>query len=168
VRTGDQFGRVTERGPFHTELQTEDRDLTTLPDLFLITNPVTVVRYSGTIVSATVTLGYGVDHALAERLLCRAAEAAGLTEAFVHIVSLGDVSVEYRAAGLLTEVKHLLSAPTSLLHPRHPSCRGDPDHVPRRHGPASRGIRCSLHSAFARSGRRANPEWHRIRENRRF
>jgi small conductance mechanosensitive channel len=31
VRVGDQFGRVTERGLFHTELQTEDRDLSTPP-----------------------------------------------------------------------------------------------------------------------------------------
>ena len=38
------FGRVTERGLFHTEIQTEDRDLVTLPNLYLVTNPVKVVR----------------------------------------------------------------------------------------------------------------------------
>jgi small conductance mechanosensitive channel len=69
---------------------------------------------AGTIVSATVTLGYGVDHGRAEELLCRAAEAAGLSEPFVHILNLDDVSVEYRTAGLLTEVKHLLSARSQL------------------------------------------------------
>ena len=54
IRVGDQFGRVTERGFLHTEIQTEDRDLTTLPNMYLITNPYTVVRASGTIVSARV------------------------------------------------------------------------------------------------------------------
>ena len=54
VRVGERLGRVTERGLFHTEIQTEDRDLTTLPNLYLVTNPVTVVRASGTIVSTTV------------------------------------------------------------------------------------------------------------------
>ena len=29
IRVGDAFGRVTERGLFHTEIQTEDRDLMT-------------------------------------------------------------------------------------------------------------------------------------------
>ena len=32
VRVSGHFGRVTERGLFHTELQTEDGDLTTLPN----------------------------------------------------------------------------------------------------------------------------------------
>ena len=58
VRVEDHFGRVTERGLFHTEIQTEDRDLVTLPNLFLVTHPVKVVRASGTVVSARVSLGY--------------------------------------------------------------------------------------------------------------
>ncbi len=33
-------GRVSARGIFHTEIQSDDRDLTTLPNLFLATNPV--------------------------------------------------------------------------------------------------------------------------------
>jgi small conductance mechanosensitive channel len=49
ISVQDHFGRVSGRGLFHTEIQTEDRDLTTLPNLFLITNPVKVVRSSGTI-----------------------------------------------------------------------------------------------------------------------
>ena len=48
ISAGDQFGRVTERGLFHTEIQTETRDLTTVPNLFLVTHPVTTVRSSGT------------------------------------------------------------------------------------------------------------------------
>jgi len=36
---GDYFGRVTERGLFHVEIQTEDRDLATLPNMFLVSQP---------------------------------------------------------------------------------------------------------------------------------
>ncbi|MEO1130885.1 MAG: mechanosensitive ion channel domain-containing protein, partial [Planctomycetota bacterium] len=39
IRVGEHFGRVTERGLFHTEIQTEDRDLLSLPNLYLATNP---------------------------------------------------------------------------------------------------------------------------------
>ncbi|MCA9663662.1 MAG: mechanosensitive ion channel, partial [Myxococcales bacterium] len=104
IRVGDHFGRVTERGIFHVELQTEDRDLTTLPNLHLVNNPVTVVRASGTILSANVSLGYDVAHPRAEKLMLEAAEAAGLRDGFVHITELGDHAVSYRVAGLLTEV----------------------------------------------------------------
>lgn len=40
IRVEKHFGRVSGRGLFHTEIQMEDRDLTTLPNLFLISNPV--------------------------------------------------------------------------------------------------------------------------------
>lgn len=114
IRVGEHFGRVTERGIFHIELQTEDRDLTTLPNLHLVNNPVTVVRASGTILSANVSLGYDVAHPRVERLLLEAAAAAGLRDGFVHVTELGDHAVSYRVAGLLTEVRHILSARSTL------------------------------------------------------
>jgi len=52
VRVKGHFGRVTERGLLHTEVQTEDRDLTTLPNIYLVTHPVKVIRSSGTIITA--------------------------------------------------------------------------------------------------------------------
>jgi small conductance mechanosensitive channel len=114
LKTQDHFGRVTERGLLHTEIQTEDRDLTTLPNLYLVTNPVTVVRYSGTFVSATVSLGYDVARGRVEEALLAAAHTAELEEPFVQIRDLGDFSVEYRVAGFLAEVSHLLSARSRL------------------------------------------------------
>ncbi|MHC4218616.1 MAG: mechanosensitive ion channel domain-containing protein, partial [Planctomycetota bacterium] len=72
IRVEGRFGRVSERGLFHTEIQTEDRDLTTLPNIFLITHPVTVVRSSGTIVTATVSLGYDEPRTRVEPSLTRA------------------------------------------------------------------------------------------------
>jgi small-conductance mechanosensitive channel len=115
VRVGDQFGRVTERGLLSTEIQTEDRDLVTLPNLFLVTNPVKVVRASGTVITAEVSLGYDIPHTRIEPLLEAAATDAGLADAFVLITNLGDFSVTYRVAGLLEEVKQLLTV-RSRLH----------------------------------------------------
>jgi len=115
VRVGDHTGRVSERGLFHLEIQTEDRDLTTLPNLYLVTNPVKVVHSSGTIVSSEVSLGYDQPREKIERLLTEAAAAAELKDPFVLVMALGDFAVTYRAAGLLTEVKGVLSA-RSRLH----------------------------------------------------
>ncbi len=114
VRVGDHFGRVSERGLFHIEIQTEDRDLTTLPNLYLVTNPVKVIRSSGTLVTAEVSLGYDITHSVVENALLGAAAAAGLKEPFVYIMDLGDFAITYRLAGLLTDVKSLLSTRSNL------------------------------------------------------
>lgn len=114
IRIGDQFGRVTERGLFHTEIQTEDRDLTTLPNLYLVSHPVTVVRSSGTIISSTVSLGYDNPRQRIEALLVEAAETVGLQEPFVQILELGDFSVTYRAAGFLSDVRQQLTVRSNL------------------------------------------------------
>lgn len=114
VRVDEHFGRVSERGLFHVEIQTEDRDLVTMPNLILVSKPVTVVHASGTIVSTTLSLGYDEPHAKVETALEEAALAAELQEPFVYILELGDFSVTYRIAGFLTEVKLLLSARSRL------------------------------------------------------
>jgi small-conductance mechanosensitive channel len=114
IRVGEQFGRVTERGLFHTEIQTEDRDLTTLPNLYLVSHPLTVVRSSGTIVSARLSLGYDISRARLEPLLLEAAQGAELHDPFVQVTALGDFSVTYRVAGFLPEVKHLLTTRSTL------------------------------------------------------
>jgi small-conductance mechanosensitive channel len=114
VRVGEHFGRVTERGLVSTEIQTEDRDLVTLPNLTLVTSPVKVVRSSGTLVSAEVSLGYDVDHRRVGELLRDAAATAGLDDPFVLVTHLGDFSVTYRAAGKLTDVGRLLTMRSEL------------------------------------------------------
>ena len=114
VRVGDSFGRVTERGLFHTEIQTEDRDLVTLPNLFLVTNPVKVVRASGTVISATLSLGYDVPQDQVRDLLESAAEEIGLTDAYVHLEELGDYSVTYKVAGFLQDVERVITTRSRL------------------------------------------------------
>ena len=129
IEVNGHFGRVSERGLFHTEIQTEDRDLTTLPNLFLVTHPVKVVRASGTIVSATVSLGYDVDRRRVREALLRAASAAGLQDPFVQLTELGDFSVSYRVAGLLGEVKQLLTARSRLRGAMLDELHGDDDGI---------------------------------------
>ena len=107
-------GRVSELGLLRTEIQTDRRNLTTLPNLFLVNNPVTVVRPSGTFIAATVSLGYDVAREKVEKCLVDAAEHAGLTDPFVFVLELGDFSITYQAAGFLEEVKYLISAESEL------------------------------------------------------
>ena len=120
VRPGDFLsvanvtGRITEMDLLHTEIQTEDRDLVTVPNLYMVTQPMKVVRASGTIVSAEVSLGYDIPRTQASRLLREAAGKAGLADSFIHVRDLGDYSVTYRIAGLLEDVKSLISVRSRL------------------------------------------------------
>jgi small conductance mechanosensitive channel len=114
IRCGELLGRVTERGLFHTEIQNERSDLITLPNLYLATNPVTVIRPSGTFISATLSLGYDLQHDRIEKLLVEAAELAGLVEGFVRIRSLGDFSVTYEVSGQLVDTKKFLGSKSAL------------------------------------------------------
>ena len=114
LKAGEHIGRVSDMGMLHTEIQTEDSDLTTLPNLFLVTNPCKVVRRDKTIVSATVSLGYDVPHGKVKSLLCKAATDVPLKDAFVQILDLGDYAVTYRVAGVLENVRKLLSTRSKL------------------------------------------------------
>ncbi len=114
IMVNDIFGRVTEQGLFHTEIQTVDRDLTTLPNMTLATNAVKVTRASGTFIHGEVSLGYDVSQSKVIEVLKEAAIAAGLSDPFVHIRSLGDFSIVYRIHGLLTDVRSILTARSNL------------------------------------------------------
>ena len=108
ITVGDHFGRVTTMDLLHTEIQTEERDLTTLPNLYLVSNPVRVMRTSGTLLYVELSLGYDVSRHEIEKLLLAAATETELESPFVQIRELGDFSVTYRVSGLLTEVNRLL------------------------------------------------------------
>ena len=114
IRVGDHFGRVSERGLFDTEIQTETRELIALPNTYCISNPVTTILSSGTIISASLSLGYDTDHRQVEPLLMEAARTCGLADPFVHILELGNFAVTYRVSGFLEEPKRLISARSNL------------------------------------------------------
>ncbi len=114
IEIDDHFGRITERGLFHTEIQTQTRDLTTVPNLYLTTTPFRIKRSTGTLISGVCSLGYDVNRILIEETLIKAAEMAGLENAFVRVVELGDFSVVYKVFGLTKEIKTILSAQSRL------------------------------------------------------
>lgn len=114
IHVGEFLGRVTERGLFHTEIQNERSDLVTLPNLYLASNAMTVIRPSGTFVSAALSLGYDLQHDDVEGLLIEAAENAGLVEPFVRIRELGDFSVSYEVTGQLRDTKKFLGSKSVL------------------------------------------------------
>jgi small-conductance mechanosensitive channel len=114
ITVADLTGRITEMDLLHTEIQTEFRDLVTVPNLHMVTQPIRVVRASGSIITAEVSLGYDVAHAHAAEILREAATRAGLKDGFVHVRELGDFSVTYRVAGLLEDIHSLISARSAL------------------------------------------------------
>ncbi|MEP7706639.1 mechanosensitive ion channel domain-containing protein [Paraglaciecola sp. 25GB23A] len=122
----DTFGRVTELGLFDCEIQTQTRELVSVPNSLLISKAVSVIRRSGTIVSVELSLGYDLHHSRIDELLLQAAQQSGLEEPFVHVTQLGDFAVSYRVSGLLVEVKNLLTA-RSNLHRNVLDCLHDND-----------------------------------------
>lgn len=109
ITVGEYFGRISEMDLLHTEIQTEERDLTTLPNMYLVTHPVRVMRTSGTLLSVEVSLGYDISRQIVEELLIKAATESGLESPYVQIRNLGDFSVTYQISALLKEVNQLIS-----------------------------------------------------------
>ena len=114
IRVKEVFGKVTERGLFDCEVQTENRELIAVPNNILINNAITTVRSSGTIISVTLSLGYDVHHSQISALLKEAAAEIGLQDPFVHVTELGNFAVTYKVSGMLLEVKNLLTMRSKL------------------------------------------------------
>ncbi|MEO0997019.1 MAG: mechanosensitive ion channel domain-containing protein, partial [Pseudomonadota bacterium] len=108
ITVDSYFGRVSEMDLLHVEIQTEERDLTTLPNLFVVTRPVRVMHSAGTVLTVDLSLGYDVSRHHIEQLLKEAATASGLESPYVQIRELGDFSVTYAISGLLQEVNQVI------------------------------------------------------------
>jgi len=115
IRIGDLHGRVTRKSIFHTELQLEDSNFITVPNLFIATNPVKLTRKTNSVISTTVSLGYDVSRAKIEEALLQAAKDTGLTDPYVYITQLGDFSVVYKIHGFLDDSNTFFST-NSLLN----------------------------------------------------
>ena len=114
VRVNGFAGRVTQMGLLDTEIQSETRELIAFANSLLVSSPVSVVRASGAIISVDLSLGYELHHGRVEKHLLTAAEQCKLDEPFVQVTALGDFSVTYRIAGLLKDVKSMLTARSNL------------------------------------------------------
>ena len=114
ISHGDDLGRITEIGLIQTEIQTRHRNFTYLPNTSLLSEKIMVINPEATIVSAEVSLGYDVHHGVVEKHLLSAAEKCGLEDPHVRVRELGDFSITYRIAGLLKEVKMLITTGSDL------------------------------------------------------
>ncbi len=110
----NELGRVSQLGLLHVEIQNETSELVTVPNLLLVQEPYNVVRASGTVISAEVSLGYDVDRHDVETALLTAIDKAELSDGFVQIRELGDFSITYRASGWLEEASLLVSTRSKL------------------------------------------------------
>lgn len=115
IKVNSLFGRVTEQGLLDTEIQTEQSELISIPNSYLISHPITTTRSAGTFISASLSLGFDVHHKTIEPLLLEATKRTELDEGFVQIMEIGDFSVTYRVSGLLKEIKSLISARSKLM-----------------------------------------------------
>lgn len=115
IRIGDLQGRVTRRSAFHTEIQLEDSNFVTLPNLYVAAHPVKLTRKTNTVISTTVSLGYDVSRTKIEEALIKAANDAGLSDPYVYITQLGDFSVCYKIHGFLDDSNKFFST-NSLLN----------------------------------------------------
>ncbi|WP_406661921.1 mechanosensitive ion channel domain-containing protein [Methanolobus sp. ZRKC3] len=110
IKIDETFGRVTEINFLHTQIQSIDRDLITIPNRTLVSNPLKTIRASGTIITTSVSLGYNIPRKDVEKSLFQAAQKSELETPFVHVTKLGDFSVSYTVGGLLKDVESLITA----------------------------------------------------------
>ena len=75
IKVADFQGRVTRKSAFHTEIQLEDSNFMTIPNLFIATQPVKLTRKTNTVISTTVSLGYDVPRNKIEQALKEAANS---------------------------------------------------------------------------------------------
>ncbi len=115
IKINDFHGRVTKKSIFHIEIQLEDSNFITIPNLYIASNPVKLTKKSNTIISTSVSLGYDVSRKKIEKALIDAAISVGLKEPYVYIKSLGDFSIVYKIHGFLEDSNKFFSA-TSLLN----------------------------------------------------
>lgn len=115
IKINDLQGRVTRKSAFHVEIQLEDSNFVTFPNLYIATNPVKLTRKTKTVISTSVSLGYDVPRTKIEVALKDAALATGLKDPYVYITNLGDFSVVYKIHGFLEDTNKFFST-RSLLN----------------------------------------------------
>jgi small-conductance mechanosensitive channel len=114
IKLGELQGRVTKKSIFHTEIQLEDSNFVTLPNLYIASNPVKLTRKTNTVISTSVSLGYDVPRSIIEETLKEAALGAELDNPYVYITELGDHSVVYKIHGFLKDSSRFFSAHSLL------------------------------------------------------
>ena len=115
IKISDFQGKVTKTSIFHIEIQLEDSNFITIPNLYIATNPVKLTRKTNSVISTSVSLGYDIPRTTIEESLKEAAVLTGLSDPYVYITNLGDYSVVYKIHGFLEDSKKYFST-NSLLN----------------------------------------------------
>ena len=115
IKIGEFHGKVIRKSIFHTEIQLEDSNFITIPNLYIANNPVKLTRKTNTVISTSVSLGYDISREKIEEALRDAANEIGLSDPYVYIISLGDFSVVYKIHGFLEDSSKYFST-SSLLN----------------------------------------------------
>ncbi len=114
ISVTDYTGKVVARTLLNIEIQTFDRGLIFLPNLYLVTHPVKVFPESGVFVTVDITLGYDVDRIDVEEALLSAAKACEIDSAFVEVKALNDFSVHYVLNALISSLDAYVSTRSKL------------------------------------------------------
>ncbi len=114
IKMGEIRGRVVRTGSFHAEIQLEDSNFMTIPNIYIANHPVKLIRKSNTVISTTVSLGYDVPRHTIVDALKEAALVTGLTDPYVYITQLGDFSVSYKIHGFLNDSSKFFSTASQL------------------------------------------------------
>ncbi|HOO42939.1 MAG TPA: mechanosensitive ion channel [Bacteroidales bacterium] len=115
IKINDLHGRVIKKSIFHTEIQLEDSNFITIPNIYIANNPVKLTRKANTVISTSVSLGYDISRDKVEDALREAALTTGLKDPYVYITKLGDFSVTYKIHGFLDDSSKFFST-SSLLN----------------------------------------------------
>jgi small-conductance mechanosensitive channel len=115
IKINDLHGRVIKKSVFHTEIQLEDSNFITIPNIYIASNPVKLTRKTNTVISTSVSLGYDISRDKIEEALREAAIATGLKDPYIYITELGDFSVTYKIHGFLDDSSKFFST-SSLLN----------------------------------------------------
>ncbi len=114
IKVGEFQGRVIRKSMFHVEIQLEDSSIMTIPNLYIASTPLKLIRKDQSVISATVSLGYDFHRIDVEKALKKAASDAGLRDPYVYITALGDYSVQYKIHGFLEDTNKFFTTQSNL------------------------------------------------------
>jgi hypothetical protein len=114
IEVGKYVGHITRMDLLGIEMHTEQNDLVSLPNLYLLATPVRVSDVDDDLLHLDVSLGYAVPRRQIEALLLQAAAAVELQQAVVEIGELGDNSVTYRVCGRAVDIRDLTACELRL------------------------------------------------------
>lgn len=114
VRLSDVFGEVAEIRLIYTIIETEKRELVTIPNGKLINDVLVNFSKDQHIISSVVRIEYKIDRYTVEKHLLRAALDVNLIKPFVLITDLKPHYIGYEVRGILKNVGEIITIRSDL------------------------------------------------------